>query len=66
MKLDVRCGNTNFVMVAGNDLVVDHMAEETATRIVENGIVTESDRFADYPVCVDDKFYFAGTFESED
>lgn len=66
MKLTISCGKARFVMRAGNDIVVDDMPEETATRIVENGVVTESDSFTDYPICVDNKFYFAGTFESED
>lgn len=54
-------GKVSFVMKAGKDFVKNEMPAAQAQKLIDNGKITESDKFADYPVCVNDAYYFAAT-----
>jgi hypothetical protein len=41
--------------------VKDEMSLAAAEQICSRGVQTASKLFPDFPICVDDKFYFAGT-----
>lgn len=57
MELKVINGLVPYVMVAGNDTVSGNMPVEAAETMCKNA--KPSKRFKYYPLCVDDKFYFA-------
>lgn len=59
MKLKVKDGKVRFIMATGDDFVRNEMGVNAANSIIEKGTVTESTRFKGYPICVDEKFYFA-------
>lgn len=59
MKLKVKDGKVQFIMATGDDFVRNEMGVNAANSIIEKGTVTESTRFKGYPICVDEKFYFA-------
>ncbi len=59
MKLTVKDGKVGFIMATGDDFVRNEMGVNAANSIIETGTVTESTRFEGYPVCVDEKLYFA-------
>lgn len=61
MKLKSIDGTVPYIMQAGNDFVKDEMSLAAAEKICSHGTMTTSKRFPDFPICVDDKFYFAGT-----
>lgn len=58
-------GKVNFLMVAGKDNVSNVMSVEGALRILKDAVKVEdaSDKFPNYPICADWKFYFPGTIE---
>lgn len=59
-------GEVGFVMPAGTDFVASTMPIGKATGICNMGKVEESDKFPDYPICVNDgDYYFAGKFKAE-
>ena len=59
-------GEVGFVMPAGSDFVASTMPIGKAIGICEAGKVEESDKFPDYPICVNDgAYYFAGKFKAE-
>ena len=60
MKLKSIDGKVPYVMAAGKDFVKDEMSLAAAEQICSRG-AKASKLFADFPICVDDKFYFAGT-----
>ena len=60
MKLKSIDGKVSYIMVAGKDFVKDEMSL-AAEQICARGTQTASKLFPDFPICVDDKFYFAGT-----
>lgn len=49
---------TKYIMKAGKDFVLSEMTQKTADILIENGKQTESKRFKDYPICIDNKYYF--------
>ena len=61
MKLKSIDGKVPYIMTAGKDLVRNEMPVASAERICYQGVKTTSKRFPNFPICVDDKFYFAGT-----
>lgn len=54
-------GKVPYIMAAGKDFVKDEMSLAAAEQICFRGTQTASKLFPDFPICVDDKFYFAGT-----
>ena len=61
MKLKSSNGKVPYIMAAGKDFVKDEMSLAAAEQICSRGTQTTSKLFPDFPICVDDKFYFAGT-----
>lgn len=61
MKLKSINGKVPYIMTAGKDFVKDEMSLAAAEQICFRGTQTTSKLFPDFPICVDDKFYFAGT-----
>lgn len=61
MKLKSINGKVPYIMAAGKDFVKDEMLLAAAEQICFRGTQTTSKLFPDFPICVDDKFYFAGT-----
>lgn len=61
MKLKSIDGKVPYIMAAGKDFVKDEMSLAAAEQICSRGTQTASKLFPDFPICVDDKFYFAGT-----
>lgn len=61
MKLTVKDGKVGFIMRAGKDFSRNEMGVNAANAIIEKGEVTKSTLFKGYPLCVDDKFFFAAT-----
>lgn len=57
-------GKVRFLLKTGKDLVANSMDEAGAKEIVDNGEVTLSD-IPDYPICVDNKWYFEGAINNE-
>jgi len=57
-------GKVRFLLKAGKDLVANSMDEAGVKGIVDNGEVTLSD-IPDYPICVDNKWYFEGAINNE-
>ena len=62
MKLKSNGAFVSFVMAAGKDFVQSQMKVENANEIIKNGEVAESNKFPGYPICVNDTYYFEGTF----
>ena len=58
-KLKNKDGKVTFLLRTGKDMVKNQMALASAQHIIDTGKITKSDR-KDYPVCVDDKWYFEG------
>lgn len=65
MKLTVKDGKVSFIMRADKDFCRNEMGVNAAKAIIDKGEVTESTQFKDYPLCVDDKFFFAATVSSK-
>lgn len=61
MKLKNIDSKVPYIMAAGKDFVNGEMPLVTAEQICSRGTQTASKLFPDFPICVDDKFYFAGT-----
>ncbi len=57
-------GKVRFLLKAGKDLVANSMDEAGVKGIVDNGEVTLSD-IPDYPICLDNKWYFEGAINNE-
>lgn len=62
MKLKNSNGMVSYIMATGKDFVYDEMSLTAAEQICTRG-TKASNLFPDFPICVDDKFYFAGTIE---
>lgn len=60
MTFTMNNGKVPYIMVAGSDHVYGEMPLEAAERICADGEERASNRFKGYPVCVDNKYYFAG------
>lgn len=58
-KLKNKDGKVTFLLRTGKDMVKNQMALASAQHIIDTGKITKSDR-KDYPICVDDKWYFEG------
>ena len=61
MKLKSIDDKVPYIMAAGKDFVKDEMSLAAAEQICYRGTQTASKLSPDLPICVDDKFYFAGT-----
>ena len=57
MKLKSIDGKVPYIMAAGKDFVKDEMSLAAAEQICSRGTQTASN----FPICIDGKFYFAGT-----
>lgn len=56
-----------FVMPAGSDFVSATMPIGKAIGICGAGKTEESDKFPDYPICVNNgEYYFAGRFKADE
>lgn len=62
MKLKNNKDKVRFIMAAGKDFVQNEMGINAANAIIEKGEVTESNQFEGYPICVDSKLFFEGTY----
>lgn len=58
-------GKVHFIMVAGKDFVQNEMGINAANALIEKGEVTESKQFEGYPICVDGKYFFEGTYSKK-
>lgn len=58
-KLENKNGKVTFLLKSGKDYVRNEMSISAAQHIIHTGKITESDR-EDYPICVDNKWYFKG------
>ena len=65
MKLTVKDGKVGFIMRADKDFSRNEMGVNAANAIIEKGKVTESTLFKGYPLCVDDKYFFAASVSSK-
>lgn len=65
MKLKETNGSVEFIMIAGKDLVRHKMPLHEAEKLVKNGKVSKSERFAGYPLCVDNTYFFAAVLEKK-
>lgn len=63
MKLKVNNGKVPYIMVAGKDNVSGEMPVEKAEKMIQTGPKRASNRFPGYPVCVQDKYFFAAQTE---
>ena len=61
MKLTIKNGMVPYKMDAGKDVVDAEMSEAKARMIITKGPKRASNRFPGYPICVDNKYYFAAT-----
>ena len=57
-------GGVQYVMRTGNSYVLHEMPLENAEKIIANGAVTVG-HLEGFPICVDDKWYFAGEFKTD-
>ena len=64
MQFKVNDGKVPYIMVAGSDYVSGEMPVEIADGIYAAGEPKSSDQFKGYPVCVDNKYFFAGELKS--
>ena len=60
MKLKSINGKVPYMMLAGKDFVKDEMSLAAAEQICSRGTQTAG-KLPGFPICIDDKFYFAGT-----
>lgn len=60
MQFTINDGKVPYIMVAGSDHVSGEMPLADAERIYAEGVKRASNRFTGYPVCVDNKYFFAG------
>lgn len=65
MKFEIDNGSVPYVMTAGQDFVSGKMPLTEAQAIYDAGKRRASNRFPGYPVCVDNKYFFAGVSSSE-
>jgi hypothetical protein len=63
MKFTVNNGKVPYIMVAGQDHVTGEMLLENVQKLMDTGTKRASNRFTGYPICVDNKYFFAGTSE---
>lgn len=59
MKLQVNNGMVAYMMEAGKDAVSAQMPEDKARKIIAKGPKRTSSRFPGYPICVNDRYFFA-------
>ena len=59
MQFKVNDGKVPYIMVAGSDHVSGEMPVEVAESIYAAGESKSSDQFKGYPICVDNKYFFA-------
>ena len=65
MRLKNNKGKVHFIMVAGKDFVQNEMSINAVNALIEKGEVTESKQFEGYPICVDGKYFFEGTYSKK-
>lgn len=58
-KLKINNGRVNALLKTGEDFVQNNLSMSSVEHIMSTGRMTESDR-KDYPICIDDKWYFEG------
>ena len=52
-------GKVPYIMAAGADYVSGNMPIDEAQKLYDNGKRRASNRFPGYPICVNNKFFFA-------
>ena len=62
MKLKSIDSKVPYIMAAGKDFVKDEMSLAAAEQICSHGAIV-STRFPNFPICVNDKFYFAKNYK---
>ena len=60
MQFKVNDGKVPYIMVAGSDYVSGEMPLSNAKCIYAAGEKRASNRFKGYPICVSNKYFFAG------
>lgn len=60
MQFKVNDGKVSYIMVAGSDYVSGEMPLSDAECIYAAGEKRASNRFKGYPICVSNKYFFAG------
>ena len=63
-KLKALNGEVNGLLRSGKDFVRCSLPTQSAKVIVEGGKLTESE-LPDYPICVDDTWFFEGTVDKK-
>lgn len=58
-KLKNKNGNVTFLLKTSKDYSQNEMSIWAAQHIIDKGKLVESER-PDYPICVDEKWYFEG------
>lgn len=52
-------GRVNCLLRTGKDFVRNNLSVSAAQHIIDSGTLVESEK-SDYPICVDDKWFFEG------
>lgn len=63
-KLKSTNGRVNTLLRTGKDFVKNNLSTSAAQHIIDTGNLVESDN-PDYPICVDNQWYFEGTEVTE-
>lgn len=61
MKFTINDGKVAYIMVAGKDYVQGEMPLDSVNELYSKGKKRASNRFKGFPVCVDEKYFFAAT-----
>lgn len=60
-------GQVKFIMAAGDDYVMSSMPEEDALRMMQSAKKRKrTDLFPEYPLCINEKYYFPEAEEVEE
>lgn len=58
-KLKINNGRVNTLLKTGEDFVENNLSMSTVEHIMSTGKLVPSER-KDYPICIDEKWYFEG------
>lgn len=63
-KVTISAHEVKYLMLAGNDVVESTMLSGNARRLIDEAeSVKTSSRFPEFPVCVNEKFFFPAEFK---
>lgn len=65
LKTNKNKNKVHFIMIAGKNFVRNEMGINAANALIEKGVVSESKQFEGYPICVDGKYFFEGTYSKK-